>query len=67
MTYHFVLIEELDDDRRWILLNFFVGSVNQYVVEKKEFVPRRTQSFVDHLSRVGKFAANYSGEGIGKT
>lgn len=28
IAHHFVLIEYLDDDRGWILFDFFVGTVN---------------------------------------
>lgn len=64
VTYHFILIEDVDDDRRWILLDFFAGPVDQDLVEKKKFVPCGTEGFVDYLRALAKLPAYHSCEWI---
>lgn len=66
-TYHFILVEQFNDDRRWILLDFLADPVNEDAVEYQELVPRRTQRFVDHLRGFAELTANHSCERIRET
>lgn len=64
ITHHFILVKNLNDDGRWISLDFLPGPVDENLIKDKQFIPRRTQCFVNHLSHLAVLANNDSGKWV---
>ena len=49
ITDHSILVEDLDDDLWWLLLDLVDAAEHDDFVEDEHLVPRRRQRLVDHL------------------
>ena len=67
VTDHSILVEDLDDDLWWLLLDFVDAAEHDDFVEDEHLVPGWRESLVDHLCAQTLIAEHNSSERIGKT